>query len=110
MIEYWFKALECQIWWTNTKLFFWEDETNLVTLQKLFPYIGVSDKFVLKSAKTLNRIFWAMEYWFKALEFQIWSMNTKPFFKESEAKLETLQKLSLYFGISYKFALNLSKA
>ena len=101
--EYWFKALECQIWSTNTKPFFWESETNLGTLQKLPPNIGVSYKFVLKSVKTLNRYFWAKEYWFKALECQICSTNTKPFFWESETNLGTFRKLSHYIGVSYKF-------
>ena len=84
---------------------FWEKETNLGTMQKYSPYIGVSYKFVLKSVKSLNRIFWAMEYWFKVLQCQIWSTHTKPFFWESEAKFETLQKLSVYIGVSYEFAL-----
>ena len=83
VIEYWFKTLECQFWSTNRKLFFWESKTKLETLQKLFPYIEVSFKFALKSVKTLNRVFWAMEYWFKAWECQIWLTNTKPFFWES---------------------------
>ena len=68
-------------------IFFWESETNLETFQKLSPYIWVSYKFVLKSVKSLNRIFWVIKYWFKALECHIWSMNSKPFFWESEAKL-----------------------
>ena len=38
---------------------------NLGTIQKLSLYIGVSYKFVLKSIKSLNRIFWVIEYWFK---------------------------------------------
>ena len=33
-------------------------------------------------------------------------MNTKPFFWESEAKLQTLQKFSPYIGVSFKFVLN----
>ena len=96
VIEYWFKALECQICSTNTNLSFWESKINLGTLEKLFPYIGVSYKFVLKSVKSLNRIFWAMDYSFKALQCQIWSTNTKSFFWKNEAKRETLQKLFLY--------------
>ena len=82
-----------------------ESETNLRTFLKLSPYIGVSYKFVLKSVKSLNQIFWAMEYWCKALECQIWQTNTKLFFQESEAKLGTLQKLSPYIGVVYKFDL-----
>ena len=96
VIEYWFNALECQICSTNTNLSFWESKINLGTLEKLFPYIGVSYKFVLKSVKSLNRIFWAMDYLFKALQCQIWSTNTKSFFWKNEAKRETLQKLFLY--------------
>ena len=84
---------------------FWESEAKLQTLQKFSPYIWISYKLVLKSLKSLNRIFWKIEYWFKALEWQIWSMNTKPFFWESEAKLQTLQKLSLYIAVFYKFVL-----
>ena len=105
MIEYWFKVLECQIWLTNTKPFFRKNETNFSALQKRSPYIGVSYKFVLKSVKSLNKILWVIEYWFEALECQIRSKNLKPFFWESEAKLETLQKLSLYIGVCYKFGL-----
>ena len=37
--------------------------------------------------------------------FQIWLTNTKPFFWESEANLETLQKLSARIGVTYKFVL-----
>ena len=106
-IEYWFKAWECQIWLTNTKPFFLESETNLGTLQKVSPYTGVSYRFLLKSAKGLNRIFWVIEYWFKALECQIWSTNTKPLCWKSQAKLETLQKLSPFIAVSYKFVLKL---
>ena len=94
--EYWFKALKCQIWLTNTKPFFWESEANLETLQKLSLYIWVSYKFVLKFVKSLNRIFWAMEYLFKALKCQIVLANTKPFFWKREANFEILQKFSPY--------------
>ena len=71
VIEYWFKALECRIWLTSTKPFFWVSEGKLKNLQKLSPYLGVSYKFALKSVKSLNRIFWVFEYWFKALECQL---------------------------------------
>ena len=103
--EYWFKALKCQIWLTNTKPFFWESEANVETLQKPSPYIWVSYKFVLKSVKSLNRILWATEYWFKALKCKIWLTNTKPFFWESKANIKILQKRSLYIWVSYKFVL-----
>ena len=104
-IEYWFKALECQIQSTNTKSFFWESEAKLEPLPKLSPYIGVFNESVLKSVKDLNRTFWVIEYWFKASECQIWSTNTKTIFWESETVLGTLQKLSPYIGVAYKFVL-----
>ena len=104
-MKYWFKTLGCQILLKNTKSFFWESETNLRTLQNFSAYIGVSYKFVLKSVKTQTRIFWAMQYWFKAWECEIWSTNTKLFFWKRETKLQTLQKLSPYIGVSYKFVL-----
>ena len=66
--EYLFKDLECKIWSTNTKPFFWKSETKLQTLEKLSPYIGVSYKFAFKTLNTLNRILWPLEYWFRALE------------------------------------------
>ena len=86
-----------------------ESETNLGTFLKLSPYIGVSYKFVLKSVKSLNWICWGMEYWFKALGRQIWSTNTKLFFRESETNLGTLQRHSPYIGVSYKFVLKCVK-
>ena len=103
--EYWFKALKCRIWLMNTKLFFRESKANVQTLQKPSFYIWVSHKFVLKSVKYLNRILWATEYWFKALKCQIWLTNTKPFFWKSKANVKTLQKLSLYIWVSYRFVL-----
>ena len=104
-MEYWFKALESQIWLINTKPFFWESEANLETLQKVSPYIGVSYKFVLTFVKILNRILWVIPYWFKTLDCEIWSTNTKSFFLKNDAKLQTLQKLSPYIGVPYKFVL-----
>ena len=80
VIQYSFKALECQIWWTNIKLFFWKSRTNLRTLQTLSAYMNVSHKLVLKSVKSVNQIFWVIEYWFKALEYQVLLTNRKPFF------------------------------
>ena len=97
--EYWFKALKCQSWLTNTKPLFWESEANVETLQKRSPYIWVSYKFILKSVKSVNRILWALEYWFESLKCQIWLTNTKPFFWENEANVETLQKRSLYIWV-----------
>ena len=108
--KYWLKALKCQIWLTNTKPFFSESEANTETLQKRSFYIWVSCKFVLKSVKSLNRILWATEYCFKALKCQIWLTNTKIFFWESEANVETLQKPSPYLWVSYKFVLKFVKS
>ena len=78
--EYWFKALKCQILSTNTKPFFWETKSKIETLQKFFPFLWVSNKFVLKSVNSPNPIFWAREYCFKPLKCQFWLTNTKPFF------------------------------
>ena len=102
VIEYWFKALEWQIYWTNTKLFLWETEKNLGNLQNLSSYIGVSDKFVWKSVESLNRNLGMIEYWFNVLDCQICWTNIKPFFWESKANLETLEKLFPSIGVSYK--------
>ena len=60
------QTLISQIWSTYTKPFFWGSHTNFGTVQKLSSYIGFCYKFVLKSIKSLNRIFWAMKYWFNA--------------------------------------------
>ena len=103
--ESWFKVLKCQIRLTNKKPFLWESEANVETLQKPSLYNGVSYKLVLKSEKSLNRIFWATVYWFKALKCQIWLTNTKPFLWESDANVETLRKPSPYIWVSYKFVL-----
>ena len=35
---------------------------NIKTYQTFSPYTGVFYNFVLKSVKSVNRIFWAMEY------------------------------------------------
>ena len=66
VIEYLYKAKKYQTLSTAAKPFLWKSEVNLETFQQPSPYIGVSYKFILKSAKSLNQIFWAMEYWFKA--------------------------------------------
>ena len=95
---------------TNTKRFFRESEANVETLLKHFPYLWVSYKFVLKSVKSLNRILWTTEYWFKALKCKIWLTTTQPYFSKSKANVETLQKRSPYIGVSYKFVLKSVKS
>ena len=83
----------------NAKSFFCEKGANLQFLEKLSPYIGVSDKFFLKSVKSLNRIFWVIEYWLKFLEYQIWSTNTKLLFLEKwENSCNSSKDLSLYWN------------
>ena len=109
-MEYWLKVLKCQIWLTNTKPFFWESQANLESLQKVSLYIWVSYKFALKSGKSLYRKFWAREYWFNALKCQTWLMNTKSFFCESKANIETLQNFSPYISVSYKCVLKSAKS
>ena len=59
----------------------------------------------MKSVKSLYQILWATESWFKVLKCQIWLANTKQFFWESKANVETLQKPSPYISASYKFIL-----
>ena len=104
-MEYCFKVLKCQMWLTNTKPFFRKSKANVESLHKRCPYIWISYKFVLKSVKMLNQISWATESWFKALKWQIWLTITKPFFWESEANAETLQKPFPYIWVFYKFVL-----
>ena len=102
--EYRFKALKCHFWLTNTKPVFWESETNVQTLQKRSPYIGVSYKFILKSVKSLNQTLWVTESWFKALECQIWLTITKPFFWENEKRGKRWnfsKTFCLYLGFLY---------
>ena len=71
--------------------------------------LGVSYKFILKSVKSLDRVLWAIEYWFKALLCQIWLTNTNSIFWESEAKLQTLQKLSAILEFPLALFWSLSK-
>ena len=92
------------------KQFFCKSEANFEIFQKRFPYIGVYYKYVLKSVKSLNRILWVMEYWFKVLQCKIWSTNTKPFFWESEAGFETLRRFSLHVEVSINLFWSLPKA
>ena len=66
--------------------------------------------WLLKSVKSLNEIFCAIEYYLKTLECQIWSTNAISFSWENEAKLKTLKKLSPYIGVSFKFVLKTIKS
>ena len=61
-IKYLYKAKKQQIWSTNAKAFFWKGEANLETSKQRCPYIEDSYKLVLKSVKSLNWIFWAIQY------------------------------------------------
>ena len=97
------KALECQIWSINTKSFLWESETKFGSIPKLSHYIRFSYKFVWKSVKTLNGIFWSIEYCYKTLESQVWLTNTNLFSWGNKSKLETLKNVSPYIGVSFKF-------
>ena len=94
----------------NTKPFFSESETDLVTPKKLTHSIRVFYKFILKSVKSLTRTLWAMEHWFNDSEYQICSMNTKPFFWERKTNLGTLQKLCRYIEVSCKYILKYVKS
>ena len=45
--------------------FLWEGKANVEPSRKVSKYIEVFYKFTLKSVKSVNRIFWAIEHWFK---------------------------------------------
>ena len=66
-IKYLYKAKKQQIWSTNAKEFFWKGEASLENFKQRSPYIENSYKLVLKSVKSLNWIFWAIQYWLRAL-------------------------------------------
>ena len=108
--EYRFNTLKFQIRLNYTKPFFCENKGNIEYLQKRSPNIWVLCQFILKSVKTLTRISWATESWFRALNCQLWLTNTKPFFWGREGNVETLQKPALYIGVSYKFVLKSDKS
>ena len=66
---------------------------------KNFSHIGVSYKSVFKSAKSLNWIFWVIEYWCKAQKCNVGSMNAKTFSWENKANfLVILENFSLYWN------------
>ena len=88
VIEYYHKAQKFWICSTNTKPFSWKCEAIVETLQEIFSHIRVTYKLFLESLKVLKRIFWVIEYCYKAKKCQICSANTKPFSGESEANLE----------------------
>ena len=64
----------------------------------------------MKSVKNLNGIFWAKEFWIKALKCQIWLVNKKPFFWESEANFKTLQNFCPYISASSNFVMKSVKS
>ena len=70
-------------------------------LETFFLYLSFQ-WFFLKSVKSLNRTLWTTESWLKLLKCQTWLTNTKPFFWESEANVNTLQRHSPYIWVSYK--------
>ena len=86
------------------------NQGNLEIRQNLSCLIGVSYKFISKSVKNLNWIWWVMEYWFKSLQCKIWLMNKKPVFSESKGNLEAIQKLSSYIGVSHQLILKFLKS
>ena len=109
-MEYWFRFYNAKFARQIQNRFSRKTRQKLESLQKLSPFIGVSHKSVLKSVKSITRIFWAVEYRFKSVKWQIWLTNTKPCFWKNEAKLQTLQKLSPDIGISCKLLLRSAKS
>ena len=77
---------------------------------KNFSHIGVSYKFVFKSAKSLNWIFWVIEYWCKAQKCNVGSMNAKTFPGKTRQTFSLYWKISPYIGIFYKFVLKSPKS
>ena len=60
--------------------------------------------------KNLNRLGLVNQHWYKAQKCEISSTNTNPFLSGSEANLETLKKVFLHIGVSYKFLLKSAKS
>ena len=76
---------------------------NLETFQKLFPYIGVTLKLGLEFVKSLNWIFWAIDWYLcQAVKPQVWPRSTKSFFSENEAIVVTSRKCSSHIDVTYK--------
>ena len=50
---------------------------------------------------SLSRIFWVIEYWYKAQECKTWSANTKPLCWQSNVRLEFSKKVSLHIRVFY---------
>ena len=50
---------------------------------------------------SLCRIFWVIEYWYKAQECKTWSANTKPLCWQSNVRLEFSKKVSLHIRVFY---------
>ena len=82
--EYWCKAPNCQTCSENTKAFSWKRKANLETFQILLSHIRVSFKLDLEFFKSLNRIFWWIDYLHEATTSQVWLGNTKSFISEKE--------------------------
>lgn len=57
-IEHWYKVQKRQILSESAKSCFWKMEESLKTFQNLSFYLLVTYKFILKSIKSLNSIFW----------------------------------------------------
>lgn len=72
IIEYWCRDPKYKTYSTNTKLFYGNSKAELKTFQKLFANIEITYKLFLKNPKSLNRIFWAAEYWCKNKKYHIW--------------------------------------
>ena len=101
-------VLQCQIWSTNTKLFFWENNADLESFQKFSSHVGVIYKFVLGSIKILNSMLEVIKFCCKVQKCIIWSTNTNLFFLENEANLESFQKSFPRIGVSCKLVLSVN--
>ena len=79
LIEYLFNIQKRQILSADAKMLFWKTEANLETFLKLSLFPRVTDNFVSRFIKSLNRMCWMIRKRFSAQKCQIWSMNTKLF-------------------------------
>ena len=83
---------------------------NLGIIGKPSHLVNISYKFILKSVKSLNRIFWTMEYCFRALECQIWSTNTELFYWQLRLTLKFVKIFAPILGFVVNLFWSLSKA
>ena len=85
--------------------------SKLWNFPQMSPNYGVTDRFVFKSAKSLNTFLWVIEYWCKAqtvkFAWRIYSEKTKENLKLSQNSFLMLELRKVYFEVSQKPKSNL---